>query len=229
VTAAGGPAVNPDGVQLLRQTIAHEAQHVVMEMRGSGFDAYLPDKVPGIAARWLFDVARKMCDEHRAEWNAVQVTSREPPTICDVLDVLCHMGQELAAAHNRYQLSSHLPVDVGRLRDDVYTACAPFWTAIAYWGAQSRRGDDIGDVPEEIAQLKMWQLYVGGTWEPMAKALGQLPVADLTTSPNVLHRAARTLAAAVDKSLNHIGFQHVDGPQGQAFYIRKHVFQSARE
>ena len=76
----------PDG------TLIPEAQHVVMDQRGSGFDAYCRDKITGDARELLFHVGVKICDEHRAEWNAVQLTDSERPTVGAVLDVLCHMG-----------------------------------------------------------------------------------------------------------------------------------------
>jgi hypothetical protein len=228
LTAAGHPSVNHDGVRMLRHTIAHEAQHVVMDGRGSGFEAYGRHKVSGSARRWLFDDASKMCDEHRAERNAVQVTEKGPPTVGDVLDVLCHMGQELAVADNRFQ-NSPAPINVERLRNDVYTTCTPYWISVAYWSAHCREGDDIGEVPQEIAEQNIWQRYVGGTWETMARALSQLP-ADLTTSPEVLHRAAMTVSVAVCESLNYIGFRHFGtATMAEHFYVDRHDFPSARD
>lgn len=121
-TAAGLPTVNPVSLEILRRTVAHEAQHAVMDQAGSGFAGYQIDKVPGgPAARSRFQVARKMCDEHRAQWNAAQVMGARPPSIGDVLDTLCHLGEALAAADARYQQASHAPISVVRLRDDVYT------------------------------------------------------------------------------------------------------------
>lgn len=229
VTAAGQPTFDPVSRDLLRRMIAHEAQHVIMGQRGTGFDDYQPDLMSGgAAARWLFEVARKMCDEHRAEWNAAQVVGVDPPSVRDVLDVLCHLGEALAAANMLYQQSNHTGADVARLRDDVYTACVAYWTQVAYWVAEYRRDGAIADVPEEITRLVVWQRYVGPTWQSLTDALARLPVA-LTTSTQTLHQAALGVAGAVSESLTHIGFRHIDGPSGQAFYIDRTDFPSARQ
>jgi hypothetical protein len=227
LTARGQPSVNPEGLRLLSHTIAHEAQHVVMDGRGSGFEAYGYEKISGAARRLMFAVATKMCDEHRAEWNAAQVTGNDPPTVGDVLDVLCHMGNDLAVANSRFQNSQTAPIDIQRFRDDVYSACAPFWTSVSYWAAYYRAGDDVTDVPQEIGELNIWDRYVGGTWRSMAQALSQLPV-DLTTSPDVLQRAAKEVAIAVDDSLNYTGFRHFDTPTAEHFYVDRQDFPSAR-
>jgi hypothetical protein len=78
-TSTGGPRLNPEGVQLLRRTVAHEAQHAVMDMRGSGFDNYGYQSTWGGARRYQFAAATKMCDEHRAQWNAAAAIGRNPP------------------------------------------------------------------------------------------------------------------------------------------------------
>lgn len=229
VTAAGQPTFDPVSFDLLRRGIAHEAQHVIMGQRGTGFDDYQPDAVPdGTAARRLFEVARKVCDEHRAQWNAASVMGAEPPSAGDVLDVLCHLGGAIAAADMRYQRSNLTPDDVGQLRNEVYTACVAYWTQVAYWVAEYRQGDAIGDVPDGITRLAIWRRYVGPTWQSLTCALSRLPVT-LTTSSHSLHQAAQGVAMAVSESLKHIGFRHIDEPQGQAFYVDRHDFPSVRE
>jgi hypothetical protein len=228
-TSAGGPRVSSEAVQLLRRTVAHEAQHAVMDMRGSGFDNYGFQSSWGTARRYQFAVAVKMCDEHRAQWNAAAAIGRNPPTVGDVLDFLCHMGQELATAAARFQESSHAPADIGRLREDVYTAVIPVWTMAAYWTAEYRDGNEISEMPQEITQLKIWQRYIGASWELLTEALSQLPVL-VDTSPEVLHQGAKRVAAAVAGSLEHIGFRHYDSPTlVEFFYIDRYDFPSARE
>ena len=51
----------------------------------------------------------------------------------------------------------------------------------------------------------------------------------LNTSSHSLHQAVQEVAAAVSESLKHIGFRNIDEPQGQAIYIDRHDFPSARE
>jgi hypothetical protein len=173
-----------------------------------------------------------MCDEHRAQWNAVQVIGAAAPTAGDVLDVLCPMGQELAAAVGRFEQSRREPIDIKRLKDDVYAACTPLWTWVAFWAAEYREGSEIseiGEVPEEIARLKVWQRYVGPTWQTMARALSQLPVT-LAASPDALHQAARRVAVAVAASLEYVGFRHQDSANlNELFHVGRQDFPSARE
>lgn len=228
-TAAGLPSVKPDGLQMLRRIVAHEAQHAIMELQGSGLVAYRHQSTWQGAPNLQFAVARKMCDEHRAEWNAVQVVGAAAPTAGDVLDVVCPMGQELAAAVDRFERSNREPIDIKRLKDDVYAAGIPLWTWVAYWAAEYREGNEISEVPGEIARLKVWQRYVGPTWQTMARALSQLPVA-LAASPDALHQAARRVAVAVGESLEYIGFHHQDSVTlNELFRIARQDFPSARE
>ncbi|RFZ48539.1 hypothetical protein MSS2_04706 [Mycobacterium marinum] len=227
--SAGRPILNRDGLSLVRRTIVHEAQHVVMNQRGSSFEDYLPERVDGEARAHLFDVARLMCDEHRAESKATQLTTPDPPSVDDVLDVLCHLGQELQAADALYQSAPGRHGAVGKLRDDVYIACGSFWTAVSYWAAQYRREDEIAEPSESIQTLGVWQRYVGPIWGTMAAALSAVPVIDLSTTKQDLHAAAMGVLVAVEKSLSFIGFRYFDdGANGPAFYVDRHDFPSAR-
>ena len=227
-TAAGLPSVRPDGVQMLRRTVVHEAQHAIMELEGSGLGAYRHQLTWQGAPSLQFAVARKMCDEHRAQWNAVQVIGAAAPTAGDVLDVLCPMGQELAAAVGRFEQSRREPIDIKRLKDDVYAACTPLWTWVAFWAAEYRGGSEISEMPGEIARLELWQRYVGPTWQTMARALSQLPVT-LAAAPDALHQAARRVAVAVGASLEHVGFRHQDSANlKELFHVARQDFPSAR-
>jgi len=229
LTAAGQPRVDPEGVELLRPLIAHEAQHVNMELSGSAFDNYGLRATWPVARRYQFAVAAKMCDEHRAEWNAAQVIGTDPPKADQILDVLCHMGQELEAAATRFRQSIKAPVNLEELREGVYAATHSFWTQVAYWAAEHREDDEISQLPADITQLKIWQRYVGPTWESMTDALSQLPTA-LATSPEALNRAATGVAVTVSESLQHVGFRHFNGPTLlEFFYIDRYDFPSARE
>lgn len=228
-TAAGLPSVSPEGLEKLRRTVAHEAQHANMELKGSGLGAYRHQVAWEGAPALQFAVARKMCDEHRAEWNTVQAVGSAATTAAGVLDVICPVGQELAAVVDRFERSTRAAIDIKRLRDEVYAACIPLWTGVAYWAAEYRQGDQIGEVSAEIARLKAWQRYVGPTWQTMATALSQLPV-NVAASPDALHHAARRVAVAVGKSLEYIGFRHQDSAAlNELLHIARHDFPSARE
>jgi hypothetical protein len=227
-TAAGLPSVKPDGLQMLRRTVAREAQHANMELSGSGLGAYRHQLAWDGAPKLQFAVARTMCDEHRAEWNAVQVVGTTVTTAGDVLEVIGPVGHELAAAVGRFEQSRHESNDVKRLKDEVYAACIPLWTWIALWAAEYRQGDQISEVPVEIARLKLWQRYVGPTWQTMTTALCQLPVT-VAASPDALHQAARRVAVAVGRSLGYIGFRHQDSAVlHELFHIARHDFPSTR-
>jgi hypothetical protein len=144
----------------------------------------------------------------------------------DVLDILCHMGQELADASARFEQSA----DRAQLRTDVYNACGPVWTWIALWAAEHRDADEVGQVPDDIEQLKISQRYIGPAWQTTADALRRLPVA-VHTPPETLHQAAKGVAKAVAKSLEHIGFRHTDNPYNwqETFTVLRQDFPSARE
>jgi hypothetical protein len=88
------------GLQLVERTLVHEAQHVIMAHRGSGFEAYGYQDVDDYPSRMLVGCAAKVCDEHRAECDAVRLThSTSPPTTtADVEAVLEALGRELPAA-----------------------------------------------------------------------------------------------------------------------------------
>lgn len=226
---AGRPILDEEGLKLLRRTITHEAQHVIMHQRGSSFDEYLPRRIAGEARANLFDVARLMCDEHRAESRATRLTALNPPTVDDVLDVICHLGRDLQTADALYQSAPGRDGAVGKLRNDVYIACAAFWTSVSYWASQYRRARTIGEPPETIRNLRVWQRYVGPTWGLMAEALDTVPEIDHPTAPEDLHAAATRVLAAVEKSLNFIGFRYFDdGANGPLFYIDRHDFPSER-
>lgn len=210
-TAAGGPRLSPGGVQLRRPTLVHEAQHANMQLNGSGSNNYGLEQTWTRARRYRFLIASKMCDEHRAQWNAAQVVGADLPTAEVVLDTLSQMGQLLATAVTHYQQSNRGPNDVGRLAIDVYRACIPFWTDVAYWTAEYREGDDIRELPEAVTQSAVWQRYVGPTWQPLAGALSQVPVA-IASPPEALHESANRVATAVAESLQHIGFRDYVSP-----------------
>jgi hypothetical protein len=198
----------------------------------SAFDNYGLRATWPVARRYQFAVAAKMCDEHRAQWNAAQVIGTDPPTADQVLDVLCHMGQEIEAAATRFRQSIKAPVNLEELREAVYAAAHLFWTQVAYWAAEHREGEEISQLPKEITQLKIWQRYVGPTWQSMTEALSQLPTA-LATSPEALNQAATRVAVAVTESLQHIGFRHFAVPRSPNSSIssdttfRQHASKSA--
>ena len=103
------PMLNREPMKIIRRGLVHKAQHVVMHHRGSGFDAYGVDAVEGMFKRQVAANAAKLCDEHRAEWQAVRRTEPEPPTVSHVSDVLQALGRQLAAANQAYQAAPDAP------------------------------------------------------------------------------------------------------------------------
>lgn len=226
-TPAGVPRLSRSGLQALRRTMVHEAQHAVMIQRDSGYEQYELQTHAVDFPRWDYAVSAKTCDEHRAEWNAVQLTSRKRPSRNGILDVLSHLGAELTAADARYQASSLAPSNTYQLMEGVYSASAVFWTSMAYWAAQFRDGDHLGAMGTDITSLDLWKRYVGPTWHSLGEALSHLPVVDLTTPATVLQQSARGLAIWVAESLQFIGFRHiVMPPSDEAFYIDRADFPS---
>lgn len=208
------------GVELIRRTIQHEAQHVVMSQRGSGFEAYGRDKVSGLIDVHMFDFASVVLDEHRAEWGAISLSTQEDPSVSAVADVLSALGAQLAVVDAAFQRSR----DVHTLMEDTLVACQPFWVSMAYWAAQYRSPQSISPPPYEILQMPLWKRYVGDSWTALSDAFCRVPVADLSTDPEVLHEAALVMAAALRSSLLVVGFRYVEDGAGSAFYIDRYDF-----
>jgi hypothetical protein len=154
-----------------------------MDQRDSGYEQFELSVHAGAYPSWDYAVAAKILDGYRAEWNAAQAADRQPPSMSDVLDVLEHLGVELAAANARYQRAP-TPAAVGTLLEDVYSACAAYWTWMAYWAAQFR-GNGL-ELAAEIEDLKLWKRYVGPTWTGLIQVLDDTPVEDLGTPGDML-------------------------------------------
>ena len=225
-TAAGQPQLSRRGLAQMRRTIIHEAHHATMHQRNSGYDQFEVGEHASDYPRWDYAVAATILDEYRAEWNAAQHDSRQPPSVNDVLDVLGHLGSGLAAADARYQ-AEPAPAAVATLMEDVYGACAAYWTWMAYWAAQFRGNQIL--VGAEIQNLNLWKRYVGSTWEGLIQILDEVPIEDLGAPEAKLRQAAARVAHHwVPQSLRQIGFRHVVSPVGEAFYIDHHDFPSER-
>ena len=147
---------------MMRRTLVHEAQHVVMAQRGSDWRAYDALAVTPEAAKHHYGAAARLCNTVP---NTTPFNSRrrnpQPQTTRGLDEDSSYLGQELAAANDRFQVS---PQNVRELRDEVYAACMHFWTSVAYWAAQLRQDDAIADVPPDVTQLEAWQRYVGDAW-----------------------------------------------------------------
>lgn len=216
---------NTEAIRIVRRGVVHEAQHVIMSQRHSGFEEYDTAGVEGMFSREMVRCAAKLCDEHRAEWQAIARTKPEPPTVDGVADVLQALGRKIAAADHSYQSAPGADDAVWNLAVAVLTACSHFWTSLGYWLAQHRTGDDhIGDIPGDIAAMPLWQRYGGNVWTLLQDTLRTLPVEDLTTSPEALTAAAVNVGASLTASLNQIGFRFEETAAGPAFYISRHDF-----
>ncbi|WP_368834440.1 hypothetical protein [Mycobacterium intracellulare] len=76
--------------------------------------------------------------------------------------MLGHLGSELGSANAPYQAEPD-PAAVATLIEDVYNACAAYWTWMAYWAAQFRGNHILPDA--EIQNVNLWKRYVGSMWE----------------------------------------------------------------
>jgi hypothetical protein len=212
-------------MRITRRLVIHEAQHAIMQRRGASFEDYGFAAVTGRFARQLAGNAAKICDEHRAEWHAIQLTEPEPPTIGGVGAVLEALGRQLAAANQVYQAAPDAPDAVDNLAVAVLSACEPFWTSLGYWAAQYRKTDaDIADMAAELVALPLWQRYGGDVWTLLQDSLRTIPVENLTTSPEVLNAAALRVSATLASSLETMGFRGEDTKDGSAFYITRWDF-----
>jgi hypothetical protein len=192
----GLPIVLQHQMAQIRRTLFHEAQHAIMHQRRSGFDAYGVDAITDENYRQIVEIAANVCDEHRAEWQAVKLTGEpEPPTV--VTEALEELAGQLAAA----RAASDRATPVDNYEGATWTACRHFWVSLGYWAVQLRTDDaSIADVPADIVALPLWQQYVGDTWHLLKDSLLSLPVEDLTTRPETLHAAARRVADALVSS-----------------------------
>ncbi|MCH9731722.1 MAG: hypothetical protein K0U84_18930 [Actinomycetia bacterium] len=224
LTTAGHPQLSQLGLAQMKITIIHEAQHATMLQRNSGYDQFKVGEHDSDHPQWDYAVAAKILDEYRAEWNATQHDSRKPPSVDHVVEVLEHLGCGLAAADARYQAAPG-PGAVRKLMEDVYNACIPYWTWMAYWAAQCR-GNQI-QIGAEIQSLNLWKRYVGSTWGGMLEILDGGPIEDLGTSEAKLRQAAVSVAGQwIPQSLHQVGFRHLATPGGEEFYIDRHDFPS---
>lgn len=221
------PVLNsdPEAIRIVRRSVIHEAQHVIMAQRKSGFDEYDVSSIEGLFSREMVRCAAKLCDEHRAEWHAIARTQPEPPAVSDVAHVLQALGREIAAANFAYQAAPGATEAVYILAVAVLTACSHFWTSLGYWLAQHRTGDNhIGVIPADIEGMPLWQRYGGEVWALLQNSLVTLPVEDLTTAPGTLTFASVKVAASLTASLNQIGFRFEETAAGPAFYINRPDF-----
>lgn len=196
----GLPIVLQDQMDQIRRTLVHEAQHAIMHQRGSGFDAYGVGAITDESYRQIVEIAANVCDEHRAEWQAVKLTGEpEPPAV--VAEALEELATQLAAAKATSDEASAVDNHEGA----ILNACRHFWVSLGYWAVQLRTDDaNIADIPADIAALPLWQRYVGDTWPLLKDSLLSLPVENLTTRPETLSTAAGRVADALVSSLNAI-------------------------
>ncbi|VBA43946.1 hypothetical protein LAUMK136_05352 [Mycobacterium attenuatum] len=207
-------------MQDIRRCLIHEAQHAIMCQRGSDFDAYAFGAEEGATNREFARIAALVCDEHRAEWQAIQFTEHSPTTADAAVAVLDALGDQLAAAVDTYRSGPNGPEADFDLARAVLTACGHFWTQVGYWAAQYRVDDaSIADLPTEINDLRLWQRYAGDLWARLQASLRVLPVEDLATDPETLCTAMRHVASALRSSLETIGFRYEDTDTGPIFRV----------
>lgn len=226
-TPAGQLRLEAEGLALARRVVAHEAQHAIMMQRNADYQAY---HASAHGSEWppgVFVIAAQMCDEHRAEWNAVSVLGPEPWRPADVKSDLSALGSALAMAYSEFQMSSTEADRRSELYKSVIRACSPFWKAMAYWTSVYRSDDEFCQVSSTTEELDLWQRYVGASWEPLCAALSELPVSDLTSSTDVLVDAARQVCNWILLSLKQVGFR-VDRAADDSwlFDIEKYDFPS---
>jgi hypothetical protein len=156
-TAAGQVRLGVNGLIRMRHYVTHEAQHVIMMQRGSGFEAYETATHKSRWAAGLYSTAAKMCDEHRAQWNAIRLASPGETAPNDIHAELSEMGSALAAAYSRYQSSDCTELDNSDLYRSVFRACSPFWIAMAYWVSEYRSDGGFRPVGSAIEKMDLWQ------------------------------------------------------------------------
>jgi hypothetical protein len=86
------------------------------------------------------------------------------------------------------------PAAVATLLEDVYSACAAYWTWLAYWAAQLRGNRVLVDA--RIQNLYLWKRYVGPSWTGLMDILDEVPIEDSAFPKGSFARPRRVLRAS---------------------------------
>jgi hypothetical protein len=156
------------GLQLDERTLVHEAPHVIMAQRGSGFEAYGYQDVDDHLSRMLVGLRGQGL---RRTPRRVQCGAAHPldEPADDRRRRSGARGPRAGASRGRGAFAQ--TQDVEQLFLAMLGACNSFWTLLAYWSAQWRRGDVLGAAPKDIAGLELWRRNVGDFWTDLATAV----------------------------------------------------------
>lgn len=207
-----------DTIQLIRRTVAHEAQHVVMHQRESSFQE---PPIRSLKAANLESAALAIIEEYRAELG-VELELREGDARWDPLQILDDLSAGLGIAVAEYQF--HLEVE--RLIFDVGASALVAWKSLAYQVAEERimLGEHRSNV--RATQDKRWAKLIGPHWDEFIDLLGSLGAGTAKTAPAELTSAASALAQLLDEWLLTLGFRWTDTPNGSShFAIEQWYFE----
>lgn len=200
---------------LVKRTIVHEAQHVVMSQAGETADTYAAEPW---ARRNFLVVAQQVVDEYRAE-SAVPLELRTHDSGWDCLDVLVTLRDDLRSIVYNYQ--THL--DVGRLSNEVGQECQTAWKVFSYIAAE-RQTAEVADQPLSDAVLAdpLWPRMVGEHWEEFSGILARIPSGLERIPAAELDLHVRDLATELQAWLATIGYRFVDNDEGSSEFRITH-------
>lgn len=207
-----------DTVQLIRRTVAHEAQHVAIHQRELSFQE---PTIRSFKAANLESAALAIIEEYRAELG-VELELRRGDARWDPLQILDDLSAGLGVAVAEYQF--HLEVE--RLIFEVGASALIAWKSLAYQVAEERimLGKHRSNV--QATHDMRWAKLIGPHWDEFIDLLGAIEAGTAKTPPAELTSAASALAQLLDEWLLTLGFRWIDTPNGSShFAIEQWYFE----
>lgn len=195
-------AAREDDGQMVKRTLAHEAQHVAMAQNDQGYE------LPGDLSWRMVNLragAESVIDEYRAELG-VGPLQREGDARWDGVDVLTALRSDLARVVSDYQ--EHLVVD--RLVHDVGTVSLVGWRTLAYMVAAGRVLPDTEQVPAVTLADPLWQRMAAGRWDAFVRALEMNASGTIRMERAQIDDAVACLAEVLGDWLLDLGFRWTD-------------------
>ena len=203
-----GFVVNKPAIQMAGNTLAHEAQHVVMHQRGTCIDDVDRAGLSGRATLNLYEYGLRIADEYRAEAAAFPL--RTGPVEKSGFGVMASaMATDIVKALAAYDEEK---LDERELMIAVMGACAPLWVGLSYLAASLRKPDgSIAPLPPALAKSRLWVRYVGDLWPKLAGIFKVIPDATQECSAELLKVIARGMVEVARALLGQVGFTLIDG------------------
>ncbi|MGS0688762.1 hypothetical protein ACVBEQ_27025 [Nakamurella sp. GG22] len=201
---------NSTGARYVKDTLIHEAQHVLIRQRGTYAYGELP-AARGVASNFFRQCAVLVLDEYRAVAGARNCGTTSAVRARNVIEGLEVLDRSLDAAHSNYLTDR----DLRTLRNQVCMFAQVFWVNSLAYFAGGRPADAV--FPATMVRNALWQAYVGETWPPLEAILHRAPRSDARAtdrSSDLLPTLVNELAKLLDLSLRQFGFAFEDSADG---------------